>query len=55
MIFYFFVVISDHRSSPGHLPVIDDNESVEKDEGISDDEDPAELKVLLELNEQVKM
>ncbi|KAK7592726.1 hypothetical protein V9T40_007478 [Parthenolecanium corni] len=42
----------NHRSSPGHLPVIDDNESVEKDEGISDDEDPAELKVLLELNEQ---
>lgn len=27
--------------------------SVEKDEGISDEEDPAELRVLLELNEQV--
>uniref|UniRef100_A0A1B0GKL6 Putative myosin-11 n=1 Tax=Lutzomyia longipalpis TaxID=7200 RepID=A0A1B0GKL6_LUTLO len=28
------------------------NRSVEKDEGISDEEDPAELRVLLELNEQ---
>jgi hypothetical protein len=27
--------------------------SVEKDEGISDEEDPAELRILLELNEQV--
>lgn len=26
----------------------------EKDEGISDEEDPAELRLLLELNEQVK-
>lgn len=26
---------------------------LEKDEGISDEEDPAELRVLLELNEQV--
>lgn len=26
----------------------------EKDEGISDEEDPAELRILLELNEQVK-
>jgi hypothetical protein len=29
--------------------------SVEKDEGISDEEDPAELRILLELNEQVSL
>jgi hypothetical protein len=29
--------------------------NVEKDEGISDEEDPAELRLQLELNEQVRI
>lgn len=39
-----------HSPSPARLTP---EPSVEKDEGISDEEDPAELRILLELNEQV--
>ena len=39
-----------HSPSPARLTP---EPSVEKDEGISDEDDPAELRILLELNEQV--
>lgn len=49
----YFGVIPGRKSSPTHSRY--NNElSVEKDEGISDDDDPTELKLLLELNEQVR-
>lgn len=41
-----------HSPSPARLTP---EPSVEKDEGISDEEDPAELRILLELNEQVSL
>lgn len=41
-----------HSQSPARLTP---EPSVEKDEGISDEEDPAELRILLELNEQVSL
>ncbi|CAH1400838.1 unnamed protein product [Nezara viridula] len=40
-----------HRHSPSHQRLTPEP-VVEKDEGISDEEDPSELKILLELNEQ---
>jgi hypothetical protein len=49
MIFLKFVDFLARKLSP-NLPR---REFVEKDEGISDEEDTAELKLQLELNEQV--
>ncbi|XP_049773051.1 trichohyalin isoform X2 [Schistocerca cancellata] len=40
-----------HRNSPGPARLTPEP-PIEKDEGISDEEDPAELRLLLELNEQ---
>ena len=42
-----------HRHSPSHQRLTPEL-VVEKDEGISDEEDPSELRILLELNEQVR-
>lgn len=42
-----------HKSSPTHSR-LNPELSVEKDEGISDDDDPTELRLLLELSEQVR-
>lgn len=50
---YRYFGVLGNRSSPCHLSN-NDSTLVEKDEGISDDDDPAELKVLLDLSEQVK-
>lgn len=45
-----FLAARRHSPTPNRLTP---EPPVEKDEGISDEEDPAELRLLLELNEQV--
>lgn len=51
-IFYYFVGRKLSPTPPNNRLAIEAPN--EKDEGISDEEDPAELRILLELNEQVK-
>lgn len=48
-VLYFY---PGRKSSPTHSRLSTEL-SVEKDEGISDDDDPTELRLLLELSEQV--
>jgi hypothetical protein len=50
---YFKFFYSADRKFTPTLPRIGDRD-IEKDEGISDEEDTAELKLQLELNEQVR-